>query len=188
LLVWYAAAGKVYATVRFPSVCLSVQSIARCMSLRRVCYWGSGRQDISIDSGGRLAPSGTAAAVAWRSSARRSAANASSVTLSVDVGSWTQTCISFLPTFCFYHASSTTMPARPMLSSSICPSVYPSVTQRHCVKTRRLTQIKPQDRPGTSVFWRRWSFWNSTRVTQTWVRNAAVGYFNVGITLATFDE
>ena len=63
------------------SVCLSVPSIDRCSSVRRVAAVGL--------SGGRhrstVGPPGAAAA-------RRTAANASSVMSSADVGSRTQTC------------------------------------------------------------------------------------------------
>jgi len=38
--------GKVYVTVRCPSVCLSVPAIDRCSSVRRVCFCGPGGQDI----------------------------------------------------------------------------------------------------------------------------------------------
>jgi len=55
-----------------PSVCLSVPSIARCTPVRRVCCCGRGGQEISIGRHWRP-PSATAA-------------NASSVTLSADVG------------------------------------------------------------------------------------------------------
>ena len=48
-VVGYAVSG-----VR-PSVCLSVPSIDRCSSVRRVCCWAPRGQEISIDSDGRQA-------------------------------------------------------------------------------------------------------------------------------------
>jgi len=70
--------GRVYVTVRL-SARLSVPSVDSCSSVRHGCCrtWAR-EQEISIDSG--------------RPAARRSAATASIVTLSADVGSWTPTC------------------------------------------------------------------------------------------------
>jgi len=58
---------------------LSVPSIDRCMPLWRVCYFGTDKQKISIDS-----------LTAGAAVARRWVANASSVTFSADTWSWTQ--------------------------------------------------------------------------------------------------
>ena len=67
---------KVCETIERPSVCPSVRlfipSVGRRMPLQRVCCCGPGGQDTSID---RLLHG------------QRSAANASSATLSADVGS-----------------------------------------------------------------------------------------------------
>ena len=61
------------------SVRLSVPSISRCSSVRRVCCCGPGGRAGDID---RL----------LQEHGRSSAATASSVTILADVGSWTQTC------------------------------------------------------------------------------------------------
>ena len=74
-----------------PSVCLSVSSFDRSRSLRWVCCWAlCGQKIVSIDSGGRRAPSGSGASARGRKPATRcSATNVNSVTLTADVGSWT---------------------------------------------------------------------------------------------------
>ena len=84
---------RVYETV-CPSVCLSVQSIDSSSGVW-VCCWAPGRpggQEISIDccmarwqQAPALSSNGT--------TARRLAANAGSVKLTADVGSWTETCL-----------------------------------------------------------------------------------------------
>jgi len=71
--------GRVYATVRCPSVCLSVPSAAACGGL---LLWA--RRAGVIDRQRRVPSSNGAAA------ARRSAGNAGSVTLSADVGLTTE--------------------------------------------------------------------------------------------------
>jgi len=63
------------------SVRLSIQAINRCSSVQRVCCCGFGGQEISIDC-----------CTAGAAAARRSAANASSVTFTAAVEGWTQTC------------------------------------------------------------------------------------------------
>jgi len=79
-------------TVSVRLVCLSAISVDRCMPLRRVCCCGPGGQEISVDSGSCNVPQHVCAA-ARRTAARRAATQASSVTLSADVGSWRHTCI-----------------------------------------------------------------------------------------------
>ena len=78
---------RVYATVRRPSVCLSVclfvLSFARCMLLLQVFCWAPDGQEISIDCCPALSSSGSAA--------QCSAANADSATFTAAAGSWTQT-------------------------------------------------------------------------------------------------
>jgi len=85
------ARSRVYVTAWCPSarlsVCLSVPSIGRCSSLRRVCCWAPRGQEISIDGGRRWAPRSNSAAAA-----RRSAANASSVAFTTGVKGWARTC------------------------------------------------------------------------------------------------
>jgi len=73
------AADRICVTVRCLSVCLSVP-FACCSSVRWVCCCGPGGQEISICSGDRRAPSSKPAATA-----RRSAANASNLTLAAGV-------------------------------------------------------------------------------------------------------
>ena len=88
--VWRCAQSmpsRVYETIGRPSVCLSVRlsvpSLASRTRLVRVCCCAPGGQEIPIDCCTALSSSCAAA--------RRTAANAGSVTLSADVGSWTRT-------------------------------------------------------------------------------------------------
>ena len=85
---WHCSARVVWGarSMKRSSVRPSVPLFDRSRGVRRVCCWAPCGQQISIDSGGRRAPSSSGAA------ARRTAANASSVTLSADVGCSTQTC------------------------------------------------------------------------------------------------
>jgi len=70
-----------------PSVGPSVVSTDRCSSVRRVCCWAPGVQEM-ID----CCPGLGAQQQRRRSSTVPQAANAGSSTLTADVGSWTQTC------------------------------------------------------------------------------------------------
>jgi len=65
-----------YVTVRYPSVCSSVPAADRCSSVRRICCCGPGGQRYR-------SPSSNGAAAARSTIARRSAAQASSVTFTV---------------------------------------------------------------------------------------------------------
>ena len=74
---------RIYETVERPFDCVSVPSFDRRRDVHRVCCWAPCWQEISIDSGrGRAASSNGAAA-------RRSAANAGSVTFTAKARSWT---------------------------------------------------------------------------------------------------
>ena len=79
-----------------PPVRLSVPSIKSNSGVRGVCCWAPCEQEISVDSCGRAAGNVLQHVPALSSNgaaARRSAANAGSVTLTADEGGWTQTCL-----------------------------------------------------------------------------------------------
>ena len=76
-----------FVSVRVTVRCPSVSPFARRILLLRVCCCAPGEQDISV----LISIDCCTAGAQWQRR-RSSAANASSVTLTVDVGSWTRTC------------------------------------------------------------------------------------------------
>ena len=110
-------------------VCLSIPSIDRSSGVRRVCCWAPGGQEISIDSGGRRAPSSTTPQH-WAA-----AADATGVTFTAAAAGWSLTllCVNGqtlekypITTFC-----SAATAFRMLIRDN--PAQYKFKTLRHCI-------------------------------------------------------